>query len=141
MNKVIRHYGILGQKWGRRRFQNSDGTRTTAGKIREQNKDGEKTPSQTSDDYKQSLSDKSKAPKGLSNAELKRLNERLQLEKTYSELSAAEKKKNESFGKSILKDIAKSTLTESGKKLATGLMNAFVTDKILEKVVEKTNKK
>ena len=77
----------------------------------------------------------------LSNAELKRLNERLQLEKTYSELSAAEKKKNESFGKSILKDIAKSTLTESGKKLATGLMNAFVTDKILEKVVEKTNKK
>ena len=28
------HYGILGMKWGVRRFQNKDGTLTTAGKIR-----------------------------------------------------------------------------------------------------------
>ena len=29
------HFGILGQKWGVRRFQNKDGTRTPAGKRRE----------------------------------------------------------------------------------------------------------
>lgn len=29
------HYGISGQKWGIRRFQNEDGTRTAAGKKRE----------------------------------------------------------------------------------------------------------
>lgn len=28
------HHGILGMKWGVRRYQNSDGTLTTAGKIR-----------------------------------------------------------------------------------------------------------
>lgn len=30
----LRHHGILGQKWGVRRFQNSDGTWTEAGKKR-----------------------------------------------------------------------------------------------------------
>ena len=33
--EVLEHHGILGQKWGIRRFQNADGTRTAAGKARE----------------------------------------------------------------------------------------------------------
>ena len=32
---VLIHHGIKGQKWGVRRFQNEDGTRTAAGKARE----------------------------------------------------------------------------------------------------------
>ena len=32
--RYISHHGILGQKWGIRRFQNPDGTRTAAGKKR-----------------------------------------------------------------------------------------------------------
>ena len=30
----IAHHGILGQKWGVRRFQNRDGTHTAAGRLR-----------------------------------------------------------------------------------------------------------
>ena len=34
MNTYLEHHGILGQKWGIRRFQNVDGTLTSAGKRR-----------------------------------------------------------------------------------------------------------
>ena len=33
-NNELTHYGILGQKWGVRRYQNKDGTLTNAGKKR-----------------------------------------------------------------------------------------------------------
>lgn len=34
MNDILIHHGILGQKWGVRRYQNEDGTLTAAGKKR-----------------------------------------------------------------------------------------------------------
>ena len=37
MDEVLAHHGIKGQRWGVRRFQNADGTRTAAGKARERN--------------------------------------------------------------------------------------------------------
>lgn len=39
MNKTIIHYGILGQRWGVRRYQNPDGSLTSKGAARLQAKD------------------------------------------------------------------------------------------------------
>ena len=34
MNNELKHYGVLGMKWGVRRYQNKDGSLTPAGKKR-----------------------------------------------------------------------------------------------------------
>ena len=70
-NTELYHHGILGQKWGIRRFQNKDGTRTPAGeKQRDKN-------------------EKKKRTKDLSDAELESRIKRLRLEKEYRELNTS----------------------------------------------------
>ena len=62
------HYGIKGQKWGVRRYQNDDGTLTAAGQAR-YNSDGS-----------------NKDPKKMSDEDLKKSNQRLQSEQLYKQL-------------------------------------------------------
>lgn len=50
----LQHYGILGQKWGVRRFQNPDGTYTSEGKRR-RNADGNSDDSVTSSSKKRKI--------------------------------------------------------------------------------------
>ena len=45
-NDDLQHHGIKGQKWGVRRFQNPDGTRTAAGKAREREGSGKRPMSE-----------------------------------------------------------------------------------------------
>lgn len=70
------HFGIKGQKWGIRRFQKKDGTLTSAGKKRSKT-DG------WSQDAKDAYNIKKKKVNQMSNAELRKLNERQNLERNY----------------------------------------------------------
>lgn len=115
---ILEHYGILGQKWGVRRFQNKDGTRTPAGKRREE--------SNKSEDHIKSRDSKSKAPGGLSNEELKKLNERLQLEETYKRLTAEKIEKSESFVKKAILKGGGEALSEFSKGVFLGSAKILV---------------
>lgn len=75
MDGEIYHHGILGQKWGVRRYQNKDGSLTAAGKQRQKKESGSNR---------------------LSNEELQKRISRLQMEETYSQLLARQKERNRS---------------------------------------------
>ena len=73
------HWGILGMKWGHRRYQNRDGTLTSEGKNRRRKK--------YSDDYKESKRLSKKRLPEMSNEEIRTLNKRKQLESDYKRLN------------------------------------------------------
>lgn len=79
MEYNLQHSGIKGMKWGVRRYQNKDGSLTPAGKQRYRDS--------WSDDAKTAHAIRSaKTVKQMTNAELRKLNERTQLENQYSQL-------------------------------------------------------
>lgn len=72
---VLEHFGIKGMRWGVRRSEAQ--LRRARGDSRESDSDDSKTASEL----------KKRPLASLSNAELKQLNERMQLEQTYSQLT------------------------------------------------------
>jgi hypothetical protein len=107
------HWGIPGMKWGVRRFQNKDGSRTAAGKKREEEKE-------KSEDYIKTREIRKKGSAGLSNEELRKVNERLRLETDYKNLTTEKMTKAESFVGAALKKAAGEALSDFAKSVMLG---------------------
>ena len=93
----IKHYGVLGMKWG----------------VRKDNKKARKTPS---DDYKTAKEIKKKKPKAMSNKEMSTLLTRQRLEQEYKRLNPAAIDAGRKFAKDVGKDLAKDVVKNGLKK-------------------------
>lgn len=124
----LMHYGIKGQKYGVRRFQNEDGSLTPAGK--ERYGIGDKKEKKKKDTIDANGNDRSKwkndDPSKLTDQELNARNNRLLKEKQYKELTQPK-------WKSDLKKTGKQWALEATKAIlittATTLLAAMMTKK------------
>ena len=124
MDDVLIHYGILGMKWGVRRYQNKDGSLTSAGKKRYSDNDDIKEAPQ-----KNTEEPKKKSVKDMSDEELRREINRMQLEQNYLRMTGQNIEKGKSaveiaLGK--MKESFVSTVAQkSGQILAERLVNSM----------------
>lgn len=107
------HWGVKGQKWGIRRYQNKDGTLTSAGKKHYEGK------TQTSNN-----------PKKMTDDELNQRIARMQKEKQYLDL-----KKGTSPGKTYVTELMKTAgnkIVGGAAGAAGGVAGKMVVDAILK---------
>lgn len=119
MEYELSHHGIKGMKWGVRRFQNKDGSYTPAGKKRNKTEGW-------SDDAKTAHDLKKKSVHEMSNAELKKINERTRLEQEYARLNPSKVSSGKKLAGDILGNAAKETAKNfvakrMGKALELGI--------------------
>lgn len=105
----LSHHGIKGMKWGIRRFQNKDGSLTPAGKKRQARLNDKADRENWSDDARTAADIRTKKVKQMSNAELKKLNERTRLEQEYAQLNKRHKNAGQKFVGDILVNATKET--------------------------------
>lgn len=103
----LKHYGILGMKWGRRK-----------------GKSVVLSPGSKHHDYLKAHTKESY--KSMSTKKLKQINERLQAEKTYKELTSKQKKKGQNWVTNTLKNVGSQQLGKALNKYVVPAVFSFV---------------
>lgn len=127
VDAFLAHYGILGMKWGVRRDVGSDG------RIKKNSKGSE--------EHKEAKALGKKGTKNMSNAELKKYNERMNLENQAKNLSKTSASKGKAAVTKILKTagstaattIATSALTYAGKRMLAAKLGEEVVAAMFKK--------
>lgn len=130
MSNELYHHGVLGMKWGVRRDRSRSG--------------GSRKKRPSSQDARETSAIKKKKLNQMSNAELKKLNERSRLEQEYSRLNPKSVSRGWKYvakaagvmGTALSVYNSGSQLVQLGKKAGNGLVNV-VGDQMLKELARK----
>lgn len=113
------HHGIPGMRWGIRRYQNKDGTLTSAGRRRMSKDDKERATFFKNRKSKVKEEPKEKSIKEMSDAELQAKINRLRNEQTLASLQPEKVSRGKRFIQSLGSNVIAPAAKEAGKRVLT----------------------
>ena len=128
MDSYIAHHGIIGMKWGVRRYQNKDGTLTNAGKARYSTDSDAGSPAPNSGVGKKTDTS-SKSVSEMSDEELRSRLNRINMEDQYNAAMAKRNpQKNQRVNK-LVNDLAEQAVRNFAQKGIEKLVKKVFDDK------------
>lgn len=157
MDNEIYHYGILGMKWGVRRYQSRDGTLTNAGKKRynkemakiktkekvlknkqktkekidklnAKKKSVEELENKFNNSIKSKQKPNTKSIKDYSDEELRTMVNRMRLEQDFNNLSPKQVSKGKAFVDRVVKNVVVPAAEDMGKQIVKSFLTSKIND-------------
>ena len=135
MDSYIAHHGIIGMKWGVRRYQNKDGTLTNAGKTR-YSTDGDTGSPAPNSGVGKKTDTSSKSVNEMSDEELRSRLNRINMEDQYNAAMAKRNpQKNQRVNK-LVNDLAEQAVRNFAQKGIEKLAKKVFDDKEVDKITK-----